>query len=217
MNMDVSTNFIPFLGTFVPAAFYALLVYLSMPKRTVPVTHAPLFFISGICAVFVVKLLYFTVPLLREPLIEGVAGVFVQNFTQVALFEESAKMLLFISALRYFTPQTPQSTVFMYMSLACGFAAAENFAYMLMFGPEVLIVRTVTALLLHMSAGVLAGRMWSLGKRKLALFLPVMLHGLYNSVVGATDDFGAAVMVGLCLTVGFVSCESLLDKKMVKS
>jgi RsiW-degrading membrane proteinase PrsW (M82 family) len=212
----MDTNIIPFLGTFVPAALYSLAVYLSMPRRTVPVAHAPLFFVCGILSVLAVKTLYFVFPFLRLPLLDGDLGQVAQMLAQVAPIEELAKFSLFYAALRYFTPQTPQATTLMYMSVGCGFAAAENFSYMLALGPGVLVTRSVTAVLLHMSAGVLAGRMWSKGHRALGLAFAVFLHGAYNSVILVAGDFGAAMMVGMCLVVGLVSCLDIVDPRIFR-
>lgn len=205
--MDINTNILPFIGTFAPAAFYALIIYVLLPKKSIPILDAPLFFIAGICAVLSIRVLYFVLPFLCTPFIDSNIGFILQNFCQVALFEEIAKMIMFILALRYFNPITPQSTIFMYMSLGCGFAAAENFSYMLIFGPAVLIVRTVTAVLLHMSAGILAGRMW-LNNKPYALLLPVILHGTYNTLIVSTG-FYSILIVFACIIIGILSCSNL--------
>jgi len=204
--MDTSNNIVPFLGTFIPAAFYAAMLYSMMPRRSVNLTHLPLFFITGIVTTIFIKYVYFIFPVLRN-LLEPVQDAFFLT----APLEETMKMIGFLMASRYYKPKNAHEFVFTYMSLGCGFAMAENFTYIAIHGPGVLVIRAFTALFLHMSAGILAGRMWSDGNKSLALILPILLHGSYNATVEI--DLLSWMLVGVCITVGILCCRDLFGKK----
>lgn len=115
-------------------------------------------------------------------------------FLMIALVEETAKVALIYAALLKHRDRTFPMAGMRAVSIAAGFAVLENLSYAFRFGPEVLEVRALTAMPLHLSLAVIAARLiWSaLGAQPpraamrlcLALAVPIGVHGLYDYLVG---------------------------------
>lgn len=225
----MDSNIISFIGTFAPGAIYAFIVYVSMPKKTVELEHAPLFFSAGILAVIGVIVSHFIFPAISTMVTTNIPGMLVRNYVQVAFVEELFKFLFFMLAIRYFMPSSVRSGVFMYMSVGCGFAAAENFAYLqravyeLTAGMDtssvnsMLAVRSFSATVFHMTAGILVGKLWGDGRPLLGFLIAVFMHGTYNCIIVLSESEASAYLIaGVCLVVAFIACIELLDKDFFK-
>lgn len=183
-------NFLPFIFTFLPALIYAVSILASFPKKTIKMKNAFLYFLMGSISVHAVSAVQWILPGWDFMLKDFVMGTALVAFVQVALLEESAKLLFyrFANMYRGRLPQ-PMAIMFYAMCVSAGFAVVENMMYAWRFGPDVLWVRAASAIILHMLAGLIMGYFIALGiyikKGKLlfkmfGLMSAVFIHGLYN-------------------------------------
>ena len=129
-------------------------------------------------------------------------------FIVVGVSEEGAKYLL----LRYRTWQSPEFNctfdgVVYAVFVSLGFALWENIGYVLSYGLGTALVRAITAIPGHACFGVFMGVWYGAAKRselygnialsavqrKMALIIPILLHGCYDFI--ATVDNSAYSMV----------------------
>ena len=184
------TNFIPFMLTFLPALIYALVIFVSFPKKTICLKTAFLYFMLGSISVHAVSAVQWVLPNWRFQLEDFVTGMAVVAFVQVALLEESAKFLFyrFTNMYRGRLPK-PLAIMFYRMCISAGFGVVENMMYAWRYGPDVLIVRAFSSIILHMLAGLMMGYFISLSVyikrrkytfRTIGLLAAVFIHGLYD-------------------------------------
>jgi len=129
-------------------------------------------------------------------------------FIVVGVSEEGAKYLL----LRYRTWQSPEFNctfdgVVYAVFVSLGFALWENIGYVMSYGLGTALVRAITAIPGHACFGVFMGVWYGAAKRselygnialsavqrKMALIIPILLHGCYDFI--ATVDNSAYSMV----------------------
>ncbi len=142
-------------------------------------------------------------------------------FGVVGLSEEGSKYLL----LRLRTWRHPAFNcefdgVVYAVFVSLGFALWENIGYVLSYGLNVAVARAVTAVPGHASFGVMMGVWYGMAKRlaldgrekaarharRLALLLPLLLHGLYDYLVMSGDgDVLAAPFLLFTALLFFVS------------
>lgn len=109
--------------------------------------------------------------------------------------------------------------------VALGFAVWENIAYVAQYGLSVAIARAVTAVPGHACFGVFMGAFYSASKgcslrgeaekakkySRAALFVPAVVHGLYDYVASAQTPLSTLVFIVLIVAV-FICAFKLLKK-----
>lgn len=150
---------------------------------------------------------------------------FLMYFVVVGLSEEGFKYLV----LKGRTWNTPAFNcqfdgVVYAVSVSLGFALWENISYVAMYGFGTALVRAVTAVPGHACFGVFMGAFYGMAKRydnygypdasrrcrKLAVFLPMVLHGIYDFI--ASSDAGSSEWIFLIFVVALF----LITSRMVK-
>ena len=128
---------------------------------------------------------------------------FLLYFVVVAISEEGFKYL----ALKFFSWKNPNfnSTydgLLYSVSVSLGFALWENISYVLAYGMSVAFVRAITAIPGHACFAVFMGSFYSAAKyeqlqgnpmrcshyRRLALLIPILLHGFYDFCAASAND-----------------------------
>jgi len=163
-----------------------------MPTKTVSMKTAFLFFLMGSISVHAVSAAQWVLPGWHFDNLENTffVNTLLLAFVQVALLEESAKLLFyrFANMYRNRLPK-PLAIMFYAMCISAGFAVVENMMYAWRFGPDVLYIRAASAIVLHMLAGLIMGYFIALGMfirkrrylyRMLGLLSAVFIHGLYD-------------------------------------
>ena len=139
-------------------------------------------------------------------------------FFVVGLSEEGFKFLL----LKAVTWKNPDFNcrfdgVVYSVCVALGFAVWENLAYVANYGLSVAIARAVTAVPGHACFGVFMGAFYSAAKgsslagdqagekryKRMALIVPLAVHGLYDYVASAQTSFSAIAFIVLIAAVFF--------------
>ena len=148
----------------------------------------------------------------------------------IGLCEEGAKYLL----LKKLTWRSPSfdcryDGIVYAVFLSLGFALWENIAYVVQYGLATALLRAVTAIPGHASFGVFMGAWYSQAKymeyvgnepkssfyRKLALLVPLVLHGIYDFIALRQSD-GDTVTLFLGFIVIMFAAAFITLKRMAK-
>lgn len=131
---------------------------------------------------------------------------FIQSFLFVAFLEEFAKWFLFLFAIYHHDEFDDHYDGIVYaVSISLGFASLENILYLLTNGIEYAFLRAFFPVSSHALFGIIMG--YYLGRAKLtdhhtnwnrafALFIPIVLHGIYNYILlGFSDSQWIYIMI----------------------
>jgi RsiW-degrading membrane proteinase PrsW (M82 family) len=165
------SNFYIFLFSLLPGLIYSFVVFLNTPYDSIRLNKSIIYLFSGFISSFLVIIFHKLFPGWKELLfldyhIPTLLTVFAQAFIQIALVEELAKFISF-SALDKIDgrEESPIATMFNFMIVGTGFAIVENAMYGLNYGGQVLLTRSITALVVHMTLGIMIGYFVALGKQ----------------------------------------------------
>lgn len=120
-------------------------------------------------------------------------SIYFYAFIQVALLEEICKYASFkiLDRLIYHN-NTPVSTMFYCGVTSATFAAIENYSYIMKYGLDVIIIRGLSSVPMHMMCGLMMGYFISLGRygidkrfskgafTLIGILVGVTLHGFYD-------------------------------------
>ncbi len=195
-----NNNIIPFIFAFLPVLLYSVLVYLCMAKSNIKWRISVLYFLMGIASTSLVNCLHFIFPFIDSTASTNfVLDMFIKAMIATALIEEGSKFAVFKITESYRNknyPDHPFSIMFYAMSVSCGFAVLENILYAQAFGAtfsmmDVLIIRSLSSVIVHMSTGLLLGYFVALGRMKsdnpknrniIYTFIGVMAATLYHGI-----------------------------------
>lgn len=166
-NLDV------LLLSFIPAAFYSMIFYMSSPFKSIDLKKGLLYFVLGSISILFVHIAHAIFPNWRAAMsVDPDLALFFFAFIQVALLEEVAKFTAF-SLTDAGRPKSkkdhPVAIMFYSMAVALGFSVIETFNYGLRLGDSVIVVRAFTAIFCHMVAGIGMGYFIALGRSKFRL------------------------------------------------
>lgn len=141
-------------------------------------------------------------------------------FFVVALVEEGCKHF----ALKHTTWNNPAfdyrfDAVVYSVSVALGFAAAENIGYVFMFGLETAALRAVTAIPGHCIFGIYMGYYYGSAKyhsrygrdthrkfyQHMSMIMPVLLHGFYDFCASSNNSLLVLVFYGYIIILDIVA------------
>jgi RsiW-degrading membrane proteinase PrsW (M82 family) len=185
--MFKDSNFHLFLLGVLPGLIYAFVVYLNSPIRTIRIKPATFYILFGMLSVFVVMGIQFIFPYWGSHVdINGLTStpttfsIIFQNFIQIGLTEEVAKAIVFFIATSYrhkvkVENDHPFAIMFYVCMISLGFALVENVHYIwsalsgkfIISAELVGIKRTFSAILGHMSFGLIMGYFFALTKKPL--------------------------------------------------
>lgn len=179
--MFSDSNFWLFLFSFLPGIIYSLIIYLSIPNSVRLRTALNYVFFglfSGLLTIGFNLLfpnwqnLLFIEHIMPGYFIPTTLTFFLLAFFQVALVEECSKWAAFRigeSNRQGKKHESPFSTIFYSMMIALGFAGMENIMYAFNHGPQVLLSRNLSAVIIHMTAGIFMGYYIAMGRRNIDL------------------------------------------------
>lgn len=127
----------------------------------------------------------------------------VENFLGVALIEEGCKYF-FLKKFSWnnYNFNCSFDGIIYAAFVSLGFALTENVLYAFSYGLETAVIRAVTAIPAHMAFGIVMGIFYSEAKfglnnaiakiyyrnKRVALLLPVLIHGLYDYCLSIGSD-----------------------------
>lgn len=193
------SNLILFLVAVLPILFYGLFLYYK-DKHKEPLSLLLELFLCGVGSTFLVYIFTFILCLVfpfftisYDDL--NLGELFIAVFVGIAFIEEISKYIFCYSV----SFNHPEFDEFYDMILYCafvslGFACLENLLYVYNSGIFVGIMRSITAIPGHICDGIFMGYYLGLAKLSLlngnkklfckniflSLFIPVMLHGIYD-------------------------------------
>jgi len=164
--------------SFIPAALYAFIIYISVPYKTIKLKTGLTYLIGGFISVGI--LLYFfqlfpwwtnlsdyIVSKYQYPL----HYLHIENFIQVGLIEELSKLITFFIIEWYIRSKGdieahPLATMFYVGMVSLGFAVIENVSYGINSTTplDTIMWRSITAVIGHMVFGMFMGYWISLGR-----------------------------------------------------
>ena len=234
-----------------PALIYVVLIYLSSPVRSINIKTALRFFFIGFISILLciyLKKLFFPNGY-QSILIGATRGMqemffFNKAFFEVAILEEGSKLLAFLIGYSFLKKKNeefhPIGLMFYCSMVSLGFAVLENFEYGLYYGKSVLLTRTFTAVIIHLTLGLMMGYAIAHSKIKTTRFVktPIDLilrhsdqkmayyaifgwivatffHGLYdlNLFLKHDSDFVIMIMIiGICIATSYWMYTDLVRK-----
>lgn len=229
--MILGFNLMGFVITVLPPFFYAWVIFLTSPNKSLSLKKIPSFIIGGAFSVVVLKLLNFLVP---YNLPGGVIDSFDYNFYYIAPREELAKFIAFIlfsKILSYKKTISPISIMYYFGLIGLGFALIENIYYITQHGMWVMKFRLLGATLVHMICGFIFGYWLGMGKitsnqNRLSSFLinlprvkyaiyaffgfifSVTFHGIWNHSIDTFQIASSPILV-LLIFNGLLLCKFL--------
>ena len=226
-GLQLSHSILLILAAAVPAFFLMVKVYKS--DKLEP--ESPALLRSLVIAGVLSSLL----ALVEEIVLEYALGIFVSNesflynilmyYGVVAVSEESSKYL-FMKKKTWNNPEFDCrfDGIVYAVFVSLGFALWENISYVLSYGMSTALVRAFTAVPGHACFGVFMGVFYSIAKeqdlnnkkrassfyRKLALIVPVLLHGSYD-YIATMDGTTATIVFIVFVTVMFLVAYRLIS------
>jgi len=190
--MFKDSNFLLFLLGVLPGLIYAFIIYLNSPIRTIRLKPSSFYILFGTLSIFIVMGIHFIFPYwsshvdLMVTNTDGITfipttfSIIFQNFIQVGLTEELSKAIIFFIATNYrhktrVEDDHPFAIMFYVCMVSLGFALVENVDYIwsalngrFFVSAEVVgLKRTFSAILGHMSFGLIMGYFFALTKKPL--------------------------------------------------
>lgn len=177
--MFITTNLKLLMMAIIPALTYGLIIYISSKYRSISLKKGAAYFALGAISVTFVTAFQFTLPLYQETAILPaipILSLLLKCIIQIALLEEISKWISykFIGSVRHsidLQRDKPVGTMFYVCMVSAGFAVIENIHYVIAYSNEVdpsdlLLGRSVTAVIAHMISGLFMGYFIALSKQK---------------------------------------------------
>lgn len=171
--------------------------------------------------------------LIEQFLISGLSGalapetylyLFIENFLCVALVEEGVKYIgLKAGSWKNKGFNYCFDGVIYAVAVSLGFAAAENIMYVNMYGLPVAAMRAVTAIPGHCIFGIFMGYYYGMAKyakghgfkakssyyRKLAIIIPMLLHGFYDFCASSGNELLVLVFYAYIIILDIFAIKSI--------
>jgi RsiW-degrading membrane proteinase PrsW (M82 family) len=142
------------LATVVPGALWLIIIWLTIPHKTINLKNASKFFLAGVASTALVGAFLSAVPDFYELNSRKVNEIIGLTFGRIAPLEETIKIALFCWAVSGITRLHPASCLAYGAFLGLGFAIIENIDYGAAYGSSVVILRSLTATVLHVGTGI---------------------------------------------------------------
>ena len=233
--MILGFNLLGLLLLFFPPLFYAWLIYIIAPHKSLSLKNSIKFIIGGIFSVVILDFILFLTPYWD---LTYTYNSFLQQFFITAPKEEISKFFMFLIIYKGLDDKSQKHpiTCMLYLGmLGLGFSLIENINYISKFGFEVLQYRTFGAVFVHMICGLLLGYWIGVSKIKklklkikstasiylssrpklksllyisMGLITSICFHALWNYNILTFVHYSTPIAV-LMLMVGFLTCKFL--------
>ena len=223
-----SYNLILILAAVIPAIYLMVKVYKN--DRVEPESTGLLFSLvmAGVFSSFLA--------LVEEMVLERILGMFLNErqllyqiilyYVVVAVSEESSKYI-FMKRKTWNNPEFDcKFDGIVYAAFtSLGFALWENISYVFSYGLHVALIRALTAVPGHACFGIFMGVFYSIAKqydykhkktassffRKLAVFVPVLLHGTYDFLTAIDTEYSGLEWIAF-VVIPFLLSNHLINK-----
>ena len=221
-----------------PALIYSFIIYITIPYKTINIKNGMVYLVGGFMSVILLLYFFYLFPgwnniasVITNHKIYPLHFLHAKTFIQVGLVEELVKLITFIIIEKLLNNDKrkyhPLSTMFNVAMISLGFAVVENVSYaMKAFDPlDVILWRSVTAVIGHMVFGLFMGYWIALGRvgtrlknrslfdivvlksdklrRRIFILIgllsAIILHGIYDLHVFINGDRGISTLYMLLI------------------
>ncbi|SDC11994.1 PrsW family glutamic-type intramembrane protease [Shouchella lonarensis] len=199
--------------TTVMAPVVSLWCYMYLRDVTYNMFPVIRIFVIGALLVFPVAVLQYAFE------VENVfTGILSKSFFLYGFIEEGLKwLMLFIFGYQQSYLKHPRDGILLSVSLALGFATVENGLYLIASGPELVLPRMFFPVASHTIYGIIMGYYMvnAIGQKKKffyfqwALFIPVFLHGMYDFILMAFEEYFLFVIGPFMILLLFLAYSKL--------
>jgi RsiW-degrading membrane proteinase PrsW (M82 family) len=158
----MDNRLLEFMWAVVPILMYLFFVYIWTPKGYISPRRARRYLLAALISPMLVIIFHYLLPKFFESRYFMNQNIYFgyKIFIQTSLVEEVCKLLLFFAITferRSAKYDLPVAIVYYAMVTSAGFAIIENISYLAQFGSDILFVRAITAVILHLICGVFMG------------------------------------------------------------
>ncbi len=228
-------NLLTLIFSLIPAVLYTLIVYATTPHESVRLKIAFLYGVVGMLSATIVQTVLMIFPNWQQGLTDSLyVNRILLMYMQIAFTEEVSKFLSFkvldVGRHTHTESDTPVAVMFYTMMTASAFAFMENLLYGSMFGSQVVIMRSFTAVVCHMICGVFMGYYISIGRLPdlsnkktvfhnlikryplikrgaytlLGLLIATIFHGTYDFVLSFALEVNKMLYMIILLVIGLI-------------
>lgn len=158
----MENNILSMVMAVLPVLLYSFLVYYIVPEGFLSQRRAKMYIVVGMLAPSLVYAFNYIFPNWHTQIdsTNPLVTFGYQSFFQVALIEETTKFLAFwwlFSQRKNAKYDLPIAVMYYSMMSSAGFAILENITYLFDYGDEVLFIRAISAILVHLLCGIVLG------------------------------------------------------------
>lgn len=234
MKLFENNNILPFILASLPALVYSLIVYYKSKTKTIGLKGCFMYFMLGILSTCCVDIYHFIFPQWTFQTIKDfVPALWIFAVIQVGMLEEVMKFFCFKLGNVFKTEEeSPQALMYYSMSVACGFAVAENILYLKTYGNMVLLPRAFSSVIVHMVCGILIGYFVAAGRLNafkrlsnlpsrlrmvlttgIGILAASIYHGIFDFIAFYGDDFMRHKMIYTLIVGVFLAYTAVDDLK----
>jgi len=234
----------------IPMFFYLIIILVTTPVSSIKLSTSFKYLFYGCSSVILVDLSHGIFPNFFKPFFptfniisEEIDTVFYLCYFQIGFVEEFSKFISFI-LITYFLIKDndyhPIGTMFYYGMVGLSFGTLENLHYAKLYGDDVILPRSLTAMLLHMLLGFISGYWMALidikskkGRSLLnillfnnkifktffycltAILISTIIHGTYNFNLFTSGKSSWSIMFTqllLTIFITYIASKSLINK-----
>src|ERR1035437_2605974 len=152
------------LVSLIPVITYILIIWSTTPCKSISLLTSLRYFITGIISIGILDIFFELFPGWQEPITQfGIPnGILLLAFIQVAMVEELSKFISFnigegLRGKEKTEYDVPIGTMFYCGISALGFSFIENIEYAIKYGGDVILSRSITAMMVHFLCGLVMG------------------------------------------------------------
>lgn len=225
----------------IPAIIYMMIVYITVPTKTINVKDIIRYFVYGFISVAIVLSVGKLFPWIYFKIGDPFYDLLILNFIQIGLIEESSKFMSYKLANRIKVEVNPIAIMIYCGVAALGFSFIENVKYASIYGIQVLPIRCMT-MILHFTCGLIMGYWIALGSltkknmgkhsifdywmikyphRKKVIFSIIgiscatVIHGIFDYIAMSLGAFSLPIemvlLVSVCM-IAYVCFTDLFNK-----
>lgn len=211
------------LFAFIPAIIYSFVIFLN-DRNNISIRTALSYILGGYLSISFLRVAFQVFPHLQDMffVVENNLGLYIRKtptflswffhaFIQIGLMEEISKYLAWVSIglFRWERLKNKDSlfaTMFYCCMISVGFAGVENIFYFTTY-EDIVLARSLTAVVLHMLCGIFLGyfiaisklkrdKIQKLGLHAAGIAMAALFHGAYDFLIMGTNAKTIGVVIG---------------------
>lgn len=240
----LDNNILYVLLAILPAIIYSVILYKFIPSKMIGGHRTRRYLSASFISPILVLFVHYLFPNIwtKFPFIDSEISKIITCFLEIALVEELIKYITYswvTSHRKNHEHDYPIATLFYCMMCSVGFAIVENIYYLINWGEGILFIRSITAVIIHMTCGIIMGyfialsKLYTLNKENkisyltynpirkiyfivIGLISSIFLHGLYDySITIVNQNHELSFITDFIIITGLI-VSIFLSKSMIK-